>query len=259
MAVMIEIDNLHLEAADGDTILDTARKNRIHIPTLCFHPVLKPSGSCKLCAVEVESKGGRSLIMLSCVLKVKEGMVVRTQGEEVQQARTKAMKRLIQMAPQAQRLHDLAAREKIALPPPPDGCIRCRLCIRVCKEIVGQEALRMESQDGRMNVVPVADRCVCCGTCANLCPTHIIQVIDQGQLRTVKINDVVIGVQPLERCEGCGKYYATEKQVHLMEQRTEPHTHVKLPHHYCPGCAKLFSDRLQTIQKHPPKQRFNKG
>ena len=186
-------------------------------------------------------------------------MVIRTQGEAVQQARNKAFKRLIQMAPQAQRLHDLAHREGITLPQAPDGCIRCRLCIRVCKEIVGQEALRMEKQEGRLQVVPVAGRCIGCGTCANLCPTQVIQVIDQDQLRTVKINDVLIGVHPLERCEGCGKYYATEKQVHLAEQRTEPHPHVKLRHHYCPVCAKLFSDRLQTVQKHPPKQRFSKG
>ena len=259
MGITIEIDNRRLEAIEGETVLETARKNGIHIPTLCYHPALKPSGSCKLCAVEVGHKGGRNLVMLSCVLKVKAQMVVRTQGDAVQKARTKAMQQLIQMAPQARRLHDIAHREQIVLPPPPDGCIRCRLCIRVCKEIVGQEALRMENHEGRMKVVPVTDRCIGCGTCANLCPTQVIRVIDRDQTRTVRINDVIIGMQSLERCEGCGKYYATEKQVHLVEQRTGPHAHVKLPHHYCPGCAKLFSDRLRTIEKHPPKHRFNKG
>jgi bidirectional [NiFe] hydrogenase diaphorase subunit len=259
MAVTIQMDTRQLTAADGETVLETARKNGIHIPTLCFHPALKPSGSCKLCAVEVENPDGRSITMLSCVLKVKAGMVIRTQGEAVQQARTKALVKLIQMAPQARRLQDLADREGIALPPAPDGCIRCRLCVRVCKEIIGQEALRMEKINGRLQVVPVADRCIGCGTCANLCPTQVIKVIDEGQMRTVRTDDIIIGVHPLERCEGCGKYYATEKQVHLVEQRTEPHTHVKLRHHYCPACAKLFSDRLQIVQRHPPKQRFNKG
>jgi bidirectional [NiFe] hydrogenase diaphorase subunit len=259
MSVKIQIDNQRIEAADNDSVLETARKAGIHIPTLCFHPALKPSGSCKLCAVEIENVGGRNLVMLSCVLKVKAGMVIRTMSEAVQRARVKAFKRLIQMAPQAQRLHDLAERENIALPPAPDGCIRCRLCIRVCKEIVGQEALQMIKQDGRLQVVAVPDRCVGCGTCANLCPTHVIQVIDEGQLRTIKINETIIGVQPLERCEGCGKYYATEKQVNLVEHRTEPHAHVKLRHHYCPWCAKLFSDRMQGVQKHPPKLRFSKG
>ena len=66
----------------------------------------------------------------------------------------------------------------------------------------------MERHAGRMLVVPVAGKCICCGTCANLCPTHVIRVEDRGQLRTIKIRDVVIGQQPLERCQGCGKYYA---------------------------------------------------
>ena len=107
MSVTIQIDNKRLEAAENDSVLETARKAGIHIPTLCYHPALKPSGSCKLCAVEVENMGDRNLVMLSCVLKVKEGMVIRTTGDAVQQARVRAFKRLIQMAPQAQRLHDL--------------------------------------------------------------------------------------------------------------------------------------------------------
>jgi bidirectional [NiFe] hydrogenase diaphorase subunit len=259
MEVTIQMDTRQVAAAEGETVLETARKNGIHIPTLCYHPALKPSGSCKLCAVEVENPDGHAITMLSCVLKVKAGMVIRTQGKMVQQARAKALTRLVQMAPQARRLQDLADREGIALPPAPDGCIRCRLCVRVCKEIIGQEALRMDRIGGRLQVVPVPDRCIGCGTCANLCPTQVIKVIDEGQMRTVRTDDVIIGVHPLERCEGCGKYYATEKQVHLVEQRTEPHTHVKLRHHYCPACAKLFSDRLQIVQRHPPKQRFNKG
>lgn len=258
MTVTIQIDTHELTTSDEDTVLETARKNGIHIPTLCYHPALKPSGSCKLCAVEVEYSNGRTLTMLSCVLKVKPGMVIRTQGAAVHQARAKALKRLLQMAPQARRLHELAQREAIALPPAPDGCIRCRLCVRVCKEIIGQEALRLEKLDGRLQVVPNTDRCIGCGTCANLCPTQVIKVIDEGQMRTIRTKYMIIGVHPLERCEGCGKYYATEKQVDLVERRTEPHTHVKLRHHYCPACAKLFSDRLQIVQRHPPRQRLSK-
>jgi predicted molibdopterin-dependent oxidoreductase YjgC len=251
---VVHLDGRELMAGKDQTILELARGNAIHIPTLCFHPALPPSGSCRLCAVAVEGASGRTTVMLSCVLKAKPGMVVRTRGEDVQDARAKALVRLIQMAPQSQRLHRLAQEEQIALPPAPDGCIRCRLCIRVCKEIVGQAALRMEKHAGRMRVVPDTSRCIGCGTCANLCPTHIIEVRDQGQLRTVRLGDVVFGRQPLERCEGCGKYYATEKQVHLAEKRTGPHPQVKLHHHYCPTCAKLFSDRMQVMKIRPPKR-----
>lgn len=259
MEITIHIDGFQIAARKDQTVLEAARKNGFHIPTLCFHPALRPSGSCKICAVEVESIAGRSLTMLSCVLKAKEGMVIRTTGEAVQKARTKALKRLIQMAPQSRRLQEMAAEEEISLPPVPDGCIRCRLCVRVCKEIVGQQALRMEKQGGRVQVVPETGKCIGCGTCANLCPTHVIEVVDEGKMRTIRKGEVIFGRHPLERCQGCGNYYATEKQLDLAEKRTGPHPQVKLNHHYCPACAKLFSDRMQVMKKQPPKQRFNRG
>ena len=106
--ISLTIDGTSVEVNEGVTVLEAAQQAGIYIPTLCYHPALKPSGSCKLCAVEVENMGDRNLVMLSCVLKVKEGMVIRTTGDAVQQARVRAFKRLIQMAPQAQRLHDLA-------------------------------------------------------------------------------------------------------------------------------------------------------
>jgi bidirectional [NiFe] hydrogenase diaphorase subunit len=258
MEITFQIDGHELSAPKDLTVLAVARKNGIYIPSICFHPALKPSGSCKMCAVQVENIGGRSLVMLSCVIKVKEGMVIQTTGEAVQKARAKALRRLTQMAPQSRRLQEMAIEENIALPPAPDGCIGCRLCVRVCKEIVRQEALRMEKKAGRLQVVPNPEKCIACGTCANLCPTHVIQVINQGSLRIVRKAEIIFGQQPLERCQGCGKYYATEKQVNLAEKRTGPHPQVKHHHHYCPVCAKLFSDRLQVIKKQPPKQRFNR-
>ena len=256
MSIQFQMNGATIETQPGRTVLEVARDNGIHIPTLCYHPALKPSGSCKLCAVEVENIGRRRMTLLSCVLKAKAGLVINTQSEAVRQARFKAFERLIQLAPQSQRLHDLAHREDIDLPAAPDGCIRCRLCVRVCKEVVGQAALRMVRQAGREMVTPVPGKCIGCGTCANLCPTQVIDVQDKGPLRIIKIRDEVIGQHHLERCEGCGKYYDTQKHVYMAEQRTSLHAQSKEQHHYCPACIKLFSNRLQFVQKHPPKQRL---
>jgi predicted molibdopterin-dependent oxidoreductase YjgC len=255
----IYIDNQPAKAKEGTTVLEAAREQGIHIPTLCFHPALKPSGACHLCAVEISSATGRTAIMLACILKVKENLRIWTSGEKVIQARTKAFRRLLTMAPMSQRIREMADREGIVLPPVPDGCIQCRLCVRVCKEIVGQSALHMETIDSRKQVVPLPGQCIGCGTCANLCPTHAIRMEDEGGVRTILIRDVIIGHHPLERCEGCGKYYATPKQVQMVERRTEPHPQVKEHHKYCPTCAKLFSSRLQIVQKQPPRTRFTKS
>ncbi len=247
--VTITIDGREYPAEAGMSVLEVLRANDISIPTLCYHPSLRPSGSCRLCAVEVPGRStGRKITMLSCVLKVKAGMQIKTQSDAVTRARTRAFRNLLQMAPQAKRILDLAAVYGIDPGPPPDGCIRCRLCIRVCKEIVGPEALKMEKRDGLNYVVPIEGRCIGCGTCANICPTDVIRVEDRENARTISIRSEVIGRHPLERCEGCGKLYATPKFLHHIQQRTSVHTDVKTHHHYCPICAKLFSDRIKTVR-----------
>jgi len=251
--ITIFINDRAVSAEPEATVLQAARSNGFPIPTLCHHPALKPSGSCRLCGVAVEKLTGEKAIMLSCLLKIKPGMRVWTEGPEVRQARSKALLKLIAMAPMSERIRHIAEKEGVELPPAPDGCIRCRLCIRVCKEIIGREALRMEKVDGRQLVLPDPDRCIGCGTCANICPTQAIAVREDGAMRTVAIRGEVFGRHPLLRCQGCGKYYATEKQIRLMEERTSPHPQVKEHHNYCGNCAKLFSDRLQVLEKQPPR------
>jgi len=252
--IKITIDETEYEAEEGMTVLEVARANDVAIPTLCFHPALKPSGSCRLCAVELAGRAsGRPTAMLSCVLKAKEGMAVKTSGEAVARSRQKAFRNLLTMAPQSERIIELARAHGIDPGPPPDGCVRCRLCIRVCKEIVGPGALRMEKRGGMNYVVPIEGKCIGCGTCANICPTQVIHVQDEENVRTISIREDVIGRHPLERCEGCGKLYATPKFLAHIEHRTTDHPHTKVSHHYCPTCAKLFSDRIQSVRDHTRK------
>ena len=246
----ITIDAHEYEAEEGMSVLQVARTNGIQIPTLCYHPSLRPSGSCRLCAVEVPGRStGKRITMLACVLKVKDGMVVQTGGEAVKRARTRAFKNLLQMAPQSKAILELARSYDIDPGPPPDGCVRCRLCIRVCNEIVGPGALKMEKRDGMNYVTPIEGRCIGCATCANICPTDVIHVDDLDDVRTISIRGEVIGEHPLERCEGCGKLYATPKFLNHIHKRTSTHTDVKIPHNYCPTCAKLFSDRVKSLNR----------
>ena len=244
----ITIDDREYQAEKDMSVLEVARTYNIPIPTLCYHPSLRPSGSCRLCAVEVPGRStGRKVTMLACVLKVKDGLTIKTQGEAVSRARTRAFRNLLQMAPQAQSIMALATSYGIDPGPPPDGCVRCRLCIRVCKEIVGPGALKMEKRYGMNYVVPIEGLCIGCGTCANICPTDVIMVEDCDNVRTISIRDQVIGRHPLERCEGCGKLYATPKFLDHIHRRTASHADVKSPHNYCPTCAKLFSDRVKSL------------
>ena len=123
--VTITIDDREYQAEENASVLEVARAHDIPIPTLCFHPSLRPSGSCRLCAVEVTGRSsGRQVTMLACVLKVKDGLAVKTQGEAVNRARTRAFRNLLQMAPQAKNIIALAKTYGIDPGPPPDGCVR---------------------------------------------------------------------------------------------------------------------------------------
>ncbi|MGQ9796888.1 2Fe-2S iron-sulfur cluster-binding protein [Desulfosoma sp.] len=241
----ITIDGKAYDAEEGQTVLQVMRRHGIAVPTLCFHPTLKPSGSCHLWAVEVVGKSGRSTAMLSCIMPVKEGLRIETQGEVVHAVRTKAFRNLLQMAPQSRRIRDLAQQYGVDLGPPPDGCVRCRLCIRVCKEIIGAGALRMEKRDGVHYVVPVEGACIGCGTCANLCPTSAIAVRDHEGIRTIFIRDDIIGMHAMVRCQACGRPFATRKFVEYAEQHAQPHPDLKEHHRYCPTCAKILADRVK--------------
>jgi bidirectional [NiFe] hydrogenase diaphorase subunit len=255
--IKVTIDGIAYSTEAGRTALEVARENGIDIPTLCYHPALKPSGSCKLCAVEMSGRtGGRRIAILSCILKVSDGLEIKTTGPVVEAARAKAFKNLLRMAPQSTRLRRMAMDCGVDLGAPPDGCVRCRLCIRVCKEIVGAEALKMKKINGIGFVTPEVDRCIGCGTCANICPTDAIRVEDRENVRTIMIRDEMIGKHPLERCEGCGRWFATAQFIDFIEQRTAPHPHVKEAHVYCPTCAKLFSNRARAAFDHSVKARM---
>ena len=70
----LTIDGKELTARPDQTILEVARANGIHIPTLCYHARLSLLKSCRICLVDVE---GAEMPMASCATPVVDGMVVQ--------------------------------------------------------------------------------------------------------------------------------------------------------------------------------------
>jgi Fe-S-cluster-containing hydrogenase component 2 len=151
---------------------------------------------------------------------------------------------LLKQAPQSDWLIRLAGDFGIRIDPAPDGCIRCLLCERVYKEVVGAGALKPEKRDGLRLIAPVEGRCIGCGTCANICPNQVISVRDEDSVRIISIRHELIGRHPLEVCEGCGKHFATPKFLEHVHEHTLRHSDVKEHHRYCPDCAKRLSPRV---------------
>jgi len=69
---------------EGLTILEIARENNIHIPTLCAHERLPSFGACRLCMVKVHGTQG---FMNSCTTPAKPGMVITTHNLEIKKLR----------------------------------------------------------------------------------------------------------------------------------------------------------------------------
>lgn len=249
MTIPIIIDGREETAEEGTYLLTALRQLGKRVPALCHHPALKkPVGACRLCAVEIQVKENPAKIQRACIAKIKPEMRVTTEGDEIRAARSRAMNALLAYAPQSETLFRIAQEFGLDTQPLPDGCIRCHLCYRVCSDLVGADALKLEHREGRPFIVPIPGHCIGCGTCANICPTNAIKVHDHDTVRTISIRDEIIGQHPLERCEGCGRLYATPKFLAHIEQRTLPvHPDVKEHHKYCPTCAKLFSNRVRRL------------
>ena len=88
----LNIDGIEVEGVPGQTILEVARENDIHIPTLCYDERTKIYGSCGLCMVEVE---GNPKLCKACATEIGENMVVFTNTDRVLESRKTNLELLI--------------------------------------------------------------------------------------------------------------------------------------------------------------------
>jgi len=229
------------EAAEGERLLPELRKLGFRIPSLCFHHALTPSASCKLCQVEVKVPGKPPRPRLSCATKIKPDMEITTESAMVHQMRSKALGDLLKMAPEAEAIHAVGREFGLSTGIRPDGCIRCRLCVRVCAEIIGARALKFEKRGDQKYVAAAeAGTCIGCLTCTNICPAGAIRYEDRDQVRTVMIRDEVVARHTLERCDICGRQFATAKFLQHVKASEAKHPEEKSAHTHCPTCAKLY-------------------
>lgn len=90
--IRVNINGYEIEAQLGQTVLDIAKENGIHIPTLCHDKRVEAYGACGLCTVEVE---GVPKLLRACATKASDGMVIHTQTERVRQSRKVALELLM--------------------------------------------------------------------------------------------------------------------------------------------------------------------
>ena len=179
--ILLQIDGKKVKATEGMTILEAARSAGIFIPTLCHHDKLEPYGGCRLCIVEVESRGWTKLVV-SCIYPVEKDLIVRTRTEKVDRIRKMILELLLAHAPDAFELQDLAKEygaDKNRFEKESSFCIHCGLCVRYCAEVKKKYAVGFVDRGTRREIsfVPeiAAKECWDCKECFPLCPTEALQ------------------------------------------------------------------------------------
>jgi bidirectional [NiFe] hydrogenase diaphorase subunit len=199
----LEVDGKMITATEGQTIFDAAWDSGIHIPRLCHLGGLTDVGACRLCLVEVE---GQKKLQPSCLTKVAEDMVVRTNSPQLREYRKLIVELLfaernhvcsvcvlngacelqtvaadlgvdhIRLSPQYPQLNVDLSHERFGLDH--NRCILCTRCVRVCDEVEGAHTWDLAGRGAQCLVVSdmgdpwgASDTCTGCGKCVQVCPT----------------------------------------------------------------------------------------
>ena len=86
--VTLTIDGRTVTAPEGTSIMRAAMDAGVEIPKLCATDMLDAFGSCRVCLVEIEGRGGTPA---SCTTPVAEGLVVSTQTDRLNNIRRGVM------------------------------------------------------------------------------------------------------------------------------------------------------------------------
>lgn len=181
--IKFTIDGVDVVAEEGWTVLDTARQYGINIPTLCYHPAVEASGACRLCVVEAR-EGNWSKIVISCMYPPWEGVEILTNSPRVLNTRKWILEMLLAECPGSPEIKKLAAEHgvtstRFSIKDPEEKCLLCGLCVKVCQEVVGVQAISFGSR-GTSKIVATPymvpnQACISCGSCLTVCPTGAMQ------------------------------------------------------------------------------------
>jgi NADH dehydrogenase/NADH:ubiquinone oxidoreductase subunit G len=179
--ISLQIDGKTVSAQEGMSLLDAARNAGVSIPTVCHHEKLEPFGGCRLCTVEAEA-GGRKTLVAACVYPVQQDMVVQTRTPQIDQIRKVLTEQLLAYAPESEVLQKLAAEyqaDKNRFPREPSFCILCGLCVRYCAEVKQKNAVGFidRGPNREISFIPeiANEECWECKECFPLCPTSALQ------------------------------------------------------------------------------------
>lgn len=244
----IIIDGMECEAKRGEMLLQIAKRNNIFIPTLCHSEALPGLGNCRLCIVEVEEKGRKSIVA-SCIYPVRNEVTVYTHSDRINFMRKNLLMLLYARAPQDKVIDEL--RKEYGVPDnikfrgdPDEHCILCGLCVKACEEM-GSYAISTVMRGVTKKVSTPYDEpsneCIGCASCAYVCPTDAIKMTEVNGIRTIWDKDF-----QLIKCKRCGKPFAAKEQLEYNRKKLGENEFEL----YCENCKKvMLGEKLKEIYK----------
>ena len=253
----VTIDNIQVEVELGATILDAADKAGIWVPTLCFHPAVEPTASCRICMVELD-RGKWKQLVPACNYPVRGDITVSVSGENAVNARRGVMEFMLARAPDSEQLKAIARRMGVDSTPWPTvtvaqrDCILCGLCTAVCDEVLGLAAIGFSGRGVERVVASpfrqAPDNCIACGACAAVCPVGTIQVRHYEDTDEIEISPFKARAK-LQKCENCGTSVAPEptaaaalKDINVNWEKIRDMAKL------CPRCRRLRTAESLTNQ-----------
>ncbi len=196
--ITLKINGRDVQVPQGTLVIEATRRLGTEVPSFCYYPGLSLQAACRMCLVEVEKM---PKLQTACTLVASEGMVVRTDSEQVRSARKMMLEFLLTNHPLdcpvcdkggECELQDMVFRygadtsrfveEKIHRPEEKwsdlvyydaPRCILCFRCVRVCDEGMDVKALGVGMRGANSLIIPNGgDHLDCeeCGMCIDICP-----------------------------------------------------------------------------------------
>src|SRR5450631_3756439 len=196
--ITLKINDRDVQVAPGTLVIEATRRIGTEVPSFCYYPGLSLQAACRMCLVEVEKM---PKLQTACTLVATEGMIVRTNTEQVRNARKYMLEFLLTNHPLdcpvcdkggECELQDMVFRygagesryteEKVHTPEKQFSpvvffdaprCILCFRCVRICNEGLGVGALGVINRGVLSEIGPNhGDHLECdeCGACIDICP-----------------------------------------------------------------------------------------
>ena len=190
--IKLEVNGVAVEVPKGSNLLVAAQAANVKIPTLCYHPDLKPGASCGICVVRQlvpsRTEPGKFVpspkLLRACCTEATEGMKIVTHDPDIVQVRRTVLELILANHPQdclqcprsgRCELQDIAADFGIReIPFPkevihrdmdkstpslvlnPDKCIKCGRCAEVCQQMQNVWALEFIGRGEKTVMAPAA-------------------------------------------------------------------------------------------------------